>query len=1371
MAINKIVPQYLNKSSDQRIVKAVEMTHAENVHLNSDEGGNAGVVKTIKGNAYIGARIPADRLKLSDSYTVVGALSIPKKQVVIYFVHASTNSDGAIDCIYSYEVENDNYRLLMESDLLNFQDNKIVHADVVFNDVDEALVYFTDGHNPPRKFNLERLIADRGDIWAAPDNLNYYSDEDRLEFLEVCKTPPTYPILFEYQTNDSYLQNNLIDKTFQFAYQYVYKDGEVSALSTYSKLAINPNTYGTGIVNSGYHKLNNEIVLTYRSGNKEVVKIKLMMRINNGNEFYIIDEVDNPSTPTAEYTFRNDNSYGLLASSEIVKTYDNVPQKANAQAISGSRLMYADYTEGYNNLTVDVESSVVYHDVVDPGLLTASYVQPTNGGPAHIIINGTDLEDSYSPGAIITLRVNLNGGTPGRYQIRKSSAGYLFDGSVLYNGNTYFFGLGEYNNDFSYIDVPYNVSESKVFEALIVASTTMSKDDVLDEITSQFLKTTTQTFSHYASAFNAAGEVTAANGPAFQVGATVYASLDLNGTLEYSQDTSYSVAGKRKIDIDIATLTATIDMVGGYRDVNIAGTQTNDSNTAFPYNIDTSTLYYKETSGVGVSVIANYAYEAGVSSFKTNAIHNFGIVYYDKKGRASGVQKIDGVYVGGYADPARQNKTGRVDVRLKLKHDPPSWADHYQIVYGGNETISDFLQYTVAGAHYLTADATTNEAQDSIYLDLMPLEGKPGSYKNDKGANLEYTFKEGDILRIISYYNASQTREFLDGYEYKVLGKKVVTDETEVTPNRASTFVVIKDEDYSTKDVDDFNLIDVKADNDKWGQKVMVEIYSPNRINNDVVYYEIGERYPILNGYHIGDTTNNGYPVVVLNDGDVYFKPREILVAPFDQGTSLYDEDNYENFEYDALYVESVSSNDYFDSSFTSKGRAHGYTEEARQIRRRSSVTYSDPYSADTSVLRLSSFNLSQGNWQDYDPRHGKIDKLLDKTDRLFIFQEHKVGFAGVNRNLLQTLSGGDVVVSQNVLGVPSYYSGDFGSSGYPAAIVERFGIIFYVDVKAQKVIRLSNDGLTPISDVNMDSFFNEKFSTYLNQSGRTEFDIVAGYDPDNDEYVITQKSVGSMNGWTVAFDAQSKVWTSLYSFIPDMYANINDEFISFLGSAQADGNQEAVWLHEAGLNYGQFYGTYYPARVEVMANINPSLVKTFDTISIEGTHAWGASFETSDQATSISTAEYSEREREFFASIPRDENISTSNYITIGQVLSIDNQEVTFSGKVNQQPVPLGASVYEYDGNSFVDTGARVENIKASNKIVFDSPMAAVGVNNTLVVVLPAKEEGDKLRDYYCKVSLSNTTHSEKVELFAINVGLSKSFLHNDLGQEVVNQ
>ena len=1375
MAINKIVPQYLNKDDDERLVKQVEMVDALNVHVSSDETGNSGVVKNILGTAMIGAYGLEDRI-LTSSTEVVGSISIPRKQQIIFFLYVDPAS-GQEHSIMLYDVVTNKVTRLIASDVLNFQANRHVQADVIFNEDDETILYFTDDYNPPRKINVDRLILNKSSIWYDPQDINYYSVDDRLEFLSVCKTPPMEPITFVYSTDTAIAKNNIIDKTFQFAYQYVYKDGEVSAISPYSVLAFSPTVYASTIINAAAEKENNKITLTYTAGNKEVSKVKLLARVGISGAFSIIGEENNPTSSTGTFSFTNDGLFPLVATSEIDKNFDNVPLKAKTQVISGNRLVYGNYVEGYDNINnLNVLPSVVYNPLDASGVIEVTMNQPVNGDPAHFIIDGTALNATYDVGAIIIVKFSVVGNSStGHLKIYNQTSnqyGYIpVFKTVFMHGSsdsyTVSFGLpSSYNNPSTYVEVP--VPLDKVINAGFVTNTSMTRNQILNQVASNLsAKSFTYSWENNGPYYNAYGEITVASqSSAHSLGTPIVAPVNADSvTLDLNQDTGYSVLNKRKIDIEVTDLDLSYVFTNSDPYITLLFENTGSLEEAQSSTITTTidSLYYLNYQYITFTNIEGLAYNPGYNSFKTSALHNFGIVYYDSKGRSGAVQKIDGVYVAGYGDTARGGNNGGVEVRLELRHTPPSWATKYQIVYGGNENYTDFVQYSVAGA-YLKADLSEGDVQ-TIYLDLQTLQGNKSSYTEDLGANIDYTYTEGDVLRIISYYDSDNVRQFVDGYEYLVLGLENITDGTYLEQKDASqrdtgTFVAIRNEDYSDKDINNFSATAIRGFTDFWGDRVIVEIVSPNRVTSDIVYHEIGQVYDISLGAHVGDSTSvGGFPVVHITNGDVLFKPRKILYPEWDG--SAYDYFNYANYDYEIEYVESATVSDFFESSAVNRGRLHGISEEAKQMRRFSSLTYSEPYAFGSGRFSLSSFNLSLGNYSDLEGRYGNIDKIIDQGESIMLFQENKVSLIGINRTFLETLSGEDIVAARNFLGTSRYYAGDFGSSGYPAAIVQRFGVTYFVDVRAQKVIRISADGITNISDKQMSSFFDENLSEYVSQANKKELDIIGGFDPDNDEYVLTAKPRGTFSGFTLAYDHNQGQWMSFYSFVPDFYQNINDRFFSFKPSTAVSVLHE----HEAGTTYNNFYGTQYNTSISVVSNYDPSLVKVYNAISTESTHPFSVVVETSDQQSTIGTSNFQKREREFFAQIGGDELASTANYSIVGIVESITPTSITFTGPINKTPIPLGASISIIDNGALTATGNTISSLEDSLNLNV-SGTAGINAGDTIVAVTSSSVNGDRIADYYSKITLTNSVSDEKVELFCVNMNFNKSQLHSSLGQ-----
>ena len=72
--------------------------------------------------------------------------------------------------------------------------------------------------------------------------------------------------------------------------------------------------------------------------------IKILARYGNGANFIEIDEVE--STPGQEtvFDFYNDRISSGVSPQTTDKTFDNVPQKAQAQSVASNRLVYKETT-------------------------------------------------------------------------------------------------------------------------------------------------------------------------------------------------------------------------------------------------------------------------------------------------------------------------------------------------------------------------------------------------------------------------------------------------------------------------------------------------------------------------------------------------------------------------------------------------------------------------------------------------------------------------------------------------------------------------------------------------------------------------------------------------------------------------------------------------------------------------------------------------------------------------------------------------------------------------------------------------------------------------------------------------------------------
>ena len=98
MAIDKLIPQYLNKDEDARLIKSTEMSNAVNVRVSNDADGNQGVLKNVKGNTAIEALRDYDAIPTSGSSRVIGSVASEAGKCIYYFLYNTSSEHG----IYHY---------------------------------------------------------------------------------------------------------------------------------------------------------------------------------------------------------------------------------------------------------------------------------------------------------------------------------------------------------------------------------------------------------------------------------------------------------------------------------------------------------------------------------------------------------------------------------------------------------------------------------------------------------------------------------------------------------------------------------------------------------------------------------------------------------------------------------------------------------------------------------------------------------------------------------------------------------------------------------------------------------------------------------------------------------------------------------------------------------------------------------------------------------------------------------------------------------------------------------------------------------------------------------------------------------------------
>jgi len=171
--------------------------------------------------------------------------------------------------------------------------------------------------------------------------------------------------------------------------------------------------------------------------------------------------------------------------------------------------------------------------------------------------------------------------------------------------------------------------------------------------------------------------------------------------------------------------------------------------------------------------------------------------------------------------------------------------------------------------------------------------------------------------------------------------------------------------------------------------------------------------------------------------------------------------------------------------------------EPYEEERRGSGLIYSGIYNSMSGVNNLNQFIQAEKITKDLNPSYGTIQKLYARNTNLVTLCEDKVFKILANKDALFNADGNsNVTATDRVLGQTIPYAGDFGISKNPESFVNESFRSYFTDKVRGQVLRLSQDGITPISDFGMSDWFSDN----LKLANR----LIGSYDEKKNEYNIT---------------------------------------------------------------------------------------------------------------------------------------------------------------------------------------------------------------------------------------------------------------------------
>jgi hypothetical protein len=995
-----------------------------------------------------------------------------------------------------------------------------------------------------------------------------------FQVLSALKYPPSRQPICSYDSDPAHNTKDVQGALFQFSYRWTYVNNETTVWSPISNIPL-PSVYNMlDILSNLFDNADNMIKVKFDTGPMEVVSIELAFREGNKGlwnifrTIYKYDEGGNMvlgmnSDIQTTYYFYNDDLCTVIDAkddvNQVLRPYDNVPQVAGRQAlIEKNRMLYADNTENYDNLDINV-SLIPKRTALNFNNYTKDFLEfLSQVGPNGKIWDGRP--GDWTP-FFSGINVDLPDGIPVGVIVCVDLYRYLFNGVNWPSDWNSPAGPGypPYNHEFlGNGGVSSDLSNCQLFTVYYKTQ----PGDTTASVVAYLLTQINNLWPQYNYP-----------GPNPQVPG--------NYPIAWA-DPIYH----RRLRIHRFTWEQ-------YYGTGIEGD------------------YYGNWWGIQKMHV--YAVNSLVDiGFKSGATPLFALHYFDEGMRTGGANEnaTSKIYLPALTeisqslDPTKQYiyKMG-----FEIYHKPPVWARYYGwLLIPG---LKWWLQF-----HVMPGEISTDSVYTYIELNDS-IQKMANRFPNSTIRN--YDWQKGDRMRILyrqSSLGDDGTYKLCDQFiDVEILG----TTYTDVTnPYTPPSGPDIYQWDLSSKD--QAPILDEKgnkvADLGKlklivplmtqvytgW-QNIIVQVYTPQESNLATlgIYNQFDKILPILDAHTPNCRHGKG-------DGPLATDQSVNLSTPasgvFTQGdcyirTRITGSSNY--------LVEDPAYCDFFESSDISIGKVNVVNRAMKRKEYIAAWRFSLLYIQDSLVNGLSTF--ISGNSGEVSEKNDKIYGMREVGDVLRILQKNQPISIFIGKTSLKQADGGSVMaLSDAVIGGLMRHPEILGTV-FPESMASSALHTYFFDIFNGVYCRWASNGIKQIVgkdsetgwDFGMETYFSEKSKALL-ASGIENVNVFSVYEKEYKSIIVTfVDRVNPSNNDTVVFHEPTDTWDFFASYIPDHYATNGLVLTSSIGGE--------IWKHNVGPDKNKFYGVRYPAIVTVIGNKGPDKAKVWNALKIFSYQMWGA--------------------------------------------------------------------------------------------------------------------------------------------------------------------
>ena len=1032
----------------------------------------------------------------------------------------------------------------------------------------------------------------------------------------------------------------LFEKEFvRFGYRYKYKDGEYSTFSPFTEVAFLPKDflynpqrgYNLGMENDlRYLKISN-----FRPSDlpKQVEEIDIIFKKENNTNVYVVKSIKFGDDEWINniYELETEMIYKTIETNQLLRPFDSVPKKAQCQELVANRIIYGNYTHNFDLIDVDNQEVTTKFEVASvPRKDSAGTVIATSETSPEKSIKsqrtyqiGVVYRDEYGretpvqadDTGVVTINkddaINYNAlqakvttkpptfANSFKFFVKETSNEYYNlamdrwydaeDGNVWlsfassernkvdeetflilkkkHNSDEFVKEKGKYKIIAIENEAPQSLKETKTSYGLVSTEFDNSAYPIPDGTQVDVLK------SEFEARFGENSEILSASGLAIRftspsTGTTRYydvatIGLQLNSS-GVSADDQYRFTIKNKFEDDVEEL-----YPGGIFTDGVSGIELEIARTEvkskpefvgrFFVKIHRDALL--EEKILSNENIGNWSIKHQQGVFKRSMGCNSS-AWGDHAGSSNNAEEKR-IFVWNHncginefkGDPKGDNLN-----LLKTGNGSNMSFNQIREVYKyGVKKGRDTIMFAVLGIRYLE-DAHSLDA--GMHLPFIQAMTKPGAYIRFTQDPSETVYKiESTARRGLRHFDKTWESDD-DWFRNKSMIMVAKLDKPIKTGTNSFSFVGpagnpdVPDNGFSTVEI----LQEYSSENTFSTENPAIFETEPKEAIDIDIYYEASDAHTI-------DHSN--------------------LSTTFNKTFDL----NYFNCFSFANGVESNRIRDDFNTMTIAKGvkasapLAEQYKEEVKK----NGLIFSGIYNSTSGINRTNQFIIAEPITKDINPEYGSIQKIHQRDTDLTVCCEDKILKVLANKDALFEAGGNPQLTATNrVLGQSMPYIGKFGISKNPESFASYGFRSYFTDKARGAVLRLSRDGLTPISQHGMVDYFRDKLATFDT--------LVGSYDDNKGLYNLTMQSTTSRGGEdTISFKEQVTGFTSRKSFLYESALSLNNMYYSFrLGE---------LYSHDNPVR-NTFYGTFKASSIKVVLNDSPNAIKSFKTISYEGSQS-----------------------------------------------------------------------------------------------------------------------------------------------------------------------